>query len=71
MLKRNPTLAQNREIDDYLFRDRLTNQNLLLEWRSETEIHNQNRETGKRGAGRRFYISIYSIRGYVQWAGNH
>ena len=71
MLKRNPTLAQNREIDDYLFRDRLTNQNLLLEWRSETEIHNQNRETGKRVAGRRFYISIYSIRGYVQWAGNH
>ena len=45
----------------YLFRGRLTNQNPLLELRSETEIRNRNREAGKE-AGCRLYIGIYGIR---------
>ena len=43
MLKRNPTPAQNSEVDALLFSGRLTNQNPMLEQRSKTESHSQKR----------------------------
>ena len=43
MLKRNPTPAQNREINVYLFRDGLTTQKPMLERRSKSESRSQKR----------------------------
>ena len=56
MLKRNTTLAQNWEIVGYVFRDKLINQNPLLERRTEPKSSNQ--QEGKH----MFYIGLDSIR---------
>lgn len=49
MLKRNHTLAKNLEIDGYLFRGQLINQNSLLEQRTEIESKQPERTAREEG----------------------